>query len=122
MKSLFVNLGVVLIGLAVFTYTEVWVAEAWVLWESGYSSTDQSSSVQWHIIGAYPSHDACVKQESAICTRRQQLATEDKYWEHIKCYPSWGGHTLSLSRGEKDSYKDVLHEWKCLPNTIDPRK
>jgi hypothetical protein len=97
---------------------------AWVLWEQGYSLADRSSSVPWHIVGAYPSHDACVEQESAICMRRQQLAIESKYWDDVKCIKSWGGHMLSISKGKGNppDYKDFNSEWKCLPESVDPRK
>jgi hypothetical protein len=88
---------------------------AWVLWESSGSVNNQTWT--WTIIGGYPLHNSCLQEEEAICMKHQQA------WKSAdakaSCSKSWGGHSLLVNT---EGGKYYLWEWKCLPETVDPRK
>ena len=63
MKSLLVKLGVILIGLAIFGYTEACNAEcAWVLWKQlGLRVEGRWQEPRWQIDSAFPTYDLCIQ-------------------------------------------------------------
>jgi hypothetical protein len=114
-KSLF-KLGIILIGLIILGYAEVCNAQcAWVLWqklevyESGKFKAERSYN--WMIVGAFSTENQCRGEEKAMCI---------KYAEgmKIKCIEDWGGHRIVTGR-ENDL---AVSSYKCLPDTVDPRK
>lgn len=112
MKSLLVKLGIVLIGLAIFGYSEMCRADgAWVLWEKNY----RYAPLEWRIEGAYPSYDACVKKEMEACKEKEE-AYQPKLNPNSKCITTLGGHYHTVVGTQ------LTTEWKCLPDTVDPRK
>ena len=116
MKSLLVKLGVVLIGLAIFTYAEVCRAEgSWVLWES---TIELSLPTEWRIIAVYPKYEQCIERH------------KEDFEILRKNYKNMGFNTHSLSPEtiviekvhSKTTSGDITVIQKCLPDTIDPMK
>jgi hypothetical protein len=131
MKSLSVKLGVIfiVIGLSVFPYAEARGGEcAWVLWESSSFTAKEAknnSHVDWYIVGAFPTANACWQTEEDICMRRRELASENRpnqdplfKPQNVECSKSWGGH-MQTWNNERGFW---MSQWKCLPDTIDPKK
>lgn len=127
MKSSSVRLGVILIGLIIFGYTEVWGAEcAWVLWKKTEKTTFgkyrqySDLSVKWELMEAVPKFEQCLQRVREYSERQYTLYVKGKLEEELlgtklERLPSEG---LMLS-GE--GWKQTI-EWKCFPDTIDPRK
>lgn len=129
MKSLSVKLVVVLVGLIIFCCVEVCKAQcAWVLWERANFKAKEAkdnSQVDWYIVGAFPTAKACWQMEEDICARRKELTSENRpnqdplfKPQNVECIKSWGGHTMTWYN-EKGFW---VSDWKCLPDTVDPRK
>ena len=101
---------------------------AWVLWErSEFSAKEEknNSYTGWHIVGAYPTAKACLQTEEDICMKRKELDSKDYPNQdplfrpkEVKCFGSWGGHMVTWYNG----MGNWMSEWKCLPDTVDPRK
>jgi len=100
-KSLSVKLGVILIGLILFGYTEVCNAQNWVLWVGKCKKVD--SKTEWTIDSAYPSYEKCVERLQYVCGHP---GLDPMSWTCSK-YKYLGYATWYL---------------KCFPDTIDPRK
>lgn len=60
MKSLSVRLGVIFIGLIIFSYAEVCKAQcAWVLWK--HVDNNVSGQRSWELIKAFTEHKQCIQ-------------------------------------------------------------
>ena len=112
----------------VICFSGIAKAESWVLWESS-GDIPTGNEVPWHIVGAYPSYNSCRQMEQSICTKYESEFSKDI--KDVKCYESLGGHTVTVFYNEnqrktlkdlKDSSWGFAYEWKCLPDTVDPRK
>jgi len=124
MKSLLGKVGIVLIiELIIFGFAELCNAQNWVLWESS-GDLPSGNEVPWHIVGAYPSYNSCREIEERICTK--YASDFSKNIKDVKCYESWGGHTVTAfynkNQRETAGHYGFAYGWKCLPDTIDPRK
>lgn len=101
---------------------------AWVLWEQSQFTSQElknDSYMDWYIVAAFPTANACWQQEEDICMRRAELASENSPNQDplfkpkdVKCFKSWGGHMESWTN-QRGFW---MSQWKCLPDTIDPRK
>jgi len=101
---------------------------AWVLWaksEFRAKEDKDSSYIGWYIVGAFPTVNACREDEEAICMSRKEFSSQNIPDQNphfkpkdVKCFESWGGHTMSWYN-ESGNW---ISEWKCLPDTVDPRK
>lgn len=115
MKKMILVLAVMVVFLAV---GKAKAEEAWILWEYEQMYEKSVRTInEWKIVGAYPMHTSCIQNEKTICDRYFQL------WRKgigEGCFESWGGHSFHYSSDAKDTI--ILWEWKCLPDTIDPRK
>ena len=134
MKSLLGKLGVilVLIGLAILINTEVLGAEcAWVLWEAKKQSG--SSKVTWTLQDAFPDYATCMKASEiyakeigeAICARglseKPGIMREGDEGKLRDCNRE-GSHLIG-SKYEGLEFRYILiFDYKCFPDTIDPRK
>jgi hypothetical protein len=87
---------------------------AWVLWENQFTLITLGHW-DWTIIGAYPSYDLCTLAEARICEER---LLEKK----SQCRLSDGGHERVIEIGNSGRAFEVKIEWKCLPESVDPRK
>lgn len=117
MKSLLVGLAIIFCLLM----SNIANAQcAWVLWEQSEfgSSSDKTKDYfrNWTIVGAFPTSSVCLQTEEDLCKRREKLLKEHS--SNCSCFKSWGGHTLT--RTTEDGF--LVLEFKCLPDTIDPRK
>lgn len=109
MKPLSVKLGVILIGFAIFGYAEVCRAEcAWVLW-----LIDTDNQIQ--VLNAFPSYEQC-KQAQQISCERQSKAIKDT--EIVANCPD----SFDFRYKKKGVSTMRRRLFKCLPDTIDPRK
>ena len=104
MKSLLVKLGVILIGLAIFCYGDVCRAEcAWVLWIG--QDKKVGSNTIWTVEAAFPSYELCIKRIKNIC--------------------AGGTSAMDDSSNTCSQYNYLGYAawyYKCLPDTVDPRK
>jgi hypothetical protein len=125
MKSLSVKLGVILIGLAIFGYSEVCKAQcAWVLWEkwevASIKDRKFTTDLLWTLIVATPQYEQCMENQRRLFEKIKKGANEDK-----EKYDT-------ISKIEVVPFRLVLTDYKsggfnsktlyCLPDTIDPRK
>ena len=127
MKSLLGKLGVILIGLAIFGCAEVCGAEcAWVLWrktEKTIFVKDKQYpdySANWERMEAVPKFEQCMQRMREFSERNNDAYLKGKSVGgfpgiKIEKLPSLG---LMLS-GE--GFIETI-EFKCFPDTIDPRK
>jgi hypothetical protein len=103
MKSLLVRLGVILIGLTIFGYAEVCNAQNWVLWE-GIDKNIGSKTI-WTVESAFPSYELCINRIKNICagsTSAMDYSSNTCTKFNYLGYAAW--------------------YYKCLPETVDPRK
>ena len=114
MKSLLGRVGVVLIGLAIFGYAEVWGAEcAWVLWKK-YERVSENRTVTWELIGAVPQYQECLKMQKKV------LEGDKKFWkESLKDSVTLSDWMISIKT--VDGAIGMI-TYECFPDTIDPRK
>jgi hypothetical protein len=156
MKSLLGKLGVVLIGLIIFTCAEVWGAEsAWVLWfrynfETYWAKDqiDKDGKViatkgymndfflrTWEVVDAFPTYGQCQKvMKEKIEYERKWFGDDFDYTKSdvfkdydfnilLKQQSFIDKDSFQLNSYRKDgSYDKRYWKWKCLPETIDPRK
>jgi hypothetical protein len=118
-------LGIILIGITIFTYGEVWGAEcAWVLWHKIVKTTwtPQGGKIEnpyWELRGAFPKYEQCmefrkedIKDKKEIWTKESQEVRDTIDGIGIKI-----GINKSLTNGVM-----LLFDWYCMPDTTDPRK
>jgi len=122
MKSLSVELGVILIGPSIFGYAEVCNAQNWVL-RDDMACIDVASMhgvfEKWDIVGGFPSFEKCLKAKELRCKEFAFVHREKKNYSN-NCPDSIQFVTDSpIAKG-----KEATLQWqfKCLPETIDPRK
>ena len=112
MKSL---LGVILIGLVIFSYAEVCKAEcAWVLWQK-YCRYSDDMWCSWEVQAAYPALDQCTKAKEHLCKSKKSYMKGNC----LNPKTELGVDYLSMKIDEKN-WASI--ELLCLPDTIDPRK
>jgi hypothetical protein len=118
MKPLSVRLGFILIGLLILGNAEVWGAEcAWVLWASQYFGDERTGS--WTIESAFPNYELCMKELN------RNLEGMKKGFERAPRRGEINSFNYGFSfdiKDESGKEKHVQFLWKCLPDTIDPRK
>jgi hypothetical protein len=109
MKSLFVKFGVILIGLAIFGYTEACdAADAWVLWKQETEAQPNGGiETRWFIQTALTEHSACY----AMALR---LAEADR-----KILNAGGKLTVVRVRDKEGTVFTIFY--RCFPDTFDPR-
>jgi hypothetical protein len=138
--------GFIAIALSAFSLTFVTPASAacgWVLWwedtTSFYSyrtadakapgaKYDPQEGHSWNILGAYPTYEACERQQEwkigdMLKTWRKQKA-EVKFGEHTITYEQ-GSNVISQRNeyvGENTSTFWESIRYLCLPDTVDPRR
>jgi hypothetical protein len=129
MKSLSAKLGVILIGLTIFGYGNVCKAQcAWVLWNlSTLTYKDERThdikplikgEPQWEIVAAFPKYEQCVKRQEQEFLKFKEGIKKQKENNFSEDKNNWiiaGSYTTS----------HVMYfwgQWKCLPDTVDPRK
>ena len=127
MKSLLGKLGVVLIGFAIFAYAEVWGAEcAWVLWKKTERTIFEKDkqypdhSVNWELIEAVPKFEQCLQRMKEFSERHNNAYLKGKSEGgfpgiKIEKLPSEG--LMLTGEGLIQTI-----EFKCFPDTVDPRK
>jgi len=119
MKALSVKLGVILIGLIIFSYMEVSRGEcAWVLWKQEGSRVEGKwYPPQWEIDSAFPTYDLCIQYRIKELNRRKERYIYNK--TPISTYDDGSGFII-LNR--ENNITEFSYQSKCLPDTIDPRK
>jgi len=88
----------------------------WVLWE--YSFLGEGVKADWTVDGAFPNYDLCIK------------GLNDNVDKLRKATEKWPGATVNLlDRGlvvfftdASGKAKQFIWVFKCLPESIDPRK
>lgn len=83
---------------------------AWVLWKKDF----RTPPPEWEILGAYPSYEICIQEERLECERQAKAYSHTK--KTSECVEVQGGYYHMV---------DGLHGgtlWKCLPESVDPRK
>lgn len=114
MKSLLV---VVLVGIIVFGYAELCNAQcAWVLWKRGGSHIE----IRWFIEDAFPTYEKCKQNQLVQCKREHKRLLEIITTTLIKSVEDNCPDSLTIIY--KDSSSPNITIYKCLPDTIDPRK
>lgn len=83
---------------------------AWVLWERD----ERMAPPRWEIIAAYPSYIACFRDADVACNERVE-AYSNSGLKTNKCIMIRGGYYHMID-------KNLGTEWKCLPESVDPRK
>ncbi len=110
MKSLAVGLGVILIGLAIF-FGNAKVCNsqnAWVLW---HKTLPPGLHEWWEIINGFPSFKDCKEAQGSLC---RSYARFNKERDLVDNCPD----IIDFQRNGKA----WTYEFKCLPDTVDPRK
>lgn len=125
MKSLF-KLGLILIGLFIFGYVEVCKAEcAWVLWEKKEETIFEKGkpypnySVTWEIVYAVPKFEQCLQMLKANLEKRGGYYTKAKSEGGFPGIEIIVKAEFIMLNGE--GYSQTI-EFRCFPDTIDPRK
>lgn len=119
MKSLLAKLGVILIGLIISGYAEVWGAEcAWVLWEqTAYYRIEKDEPIErnfWEIIGAFPKYEQCLERKKVLFTNiKEQVKKSDPKADAVP-------FELVIEHFTETSF--VHYKFICLPDTVDLRK
>ena len=95
---------------------------AWVLWQrldyNKYSSSSGKWNMDygtWSVYSAYPSYQACIEAEEAVCTGQA------KYPKYTECFIDIGSGSYSVMHTGDDK-SQLIYYWKCLPELFDPRK
>jgi hypothetical protein len=118
MKSLLVRLGVILIGLIIFSRAEVRGVEcAWVLWTS--QNWGDNMTGAWTIDSAFPNYELCIKElNNSLNDLKARLATTPR----SKLNSFKNGFSVDLQPDKTGKEKHFQFLFMCLPDTIDPRK
>ncbi|MGA2465530.1 MAG: hypothetical protein ABSH06_14385 [Thermodesulfobacteriota bacterium] len=115
MKSLLVKLGVLFIGLLILGNAEVCGAEGiWVLWTRTTTTGRPSAPVayeSWDIINGFPSFKQCKEALELECKDRAYAHRMDDLSNDCP------GGIVFIRKGI-----EWMIYFKCLPDTIDPRK
>jgi len=98
----------VLLTMVVLVFTSQAIAENWVLWE--YAESKQiSGGAHWYILEAFPSYELCIKE-----------------WDKQVSLSALAVNAKKLEKGtfliKNENGSTTLVEFKCLPDTVDPRK
>lgn len=105
----------------IFCFSGIARAESWILWKQmnhvSFIEGEKNDYGTWFIVGAFPTVQECWATEEQMCERFKELA-DKKTWPDTKCIKTWGGH-LQYQKNKNGSFET---EWKCLPDTVDPRK
>jgi hypothetical protein len=110
MKSI---LGVILVGLFIFSHAEVCNAEcAWVLWKR-YERVEFGRHVEWELIGAVPQYEACLKLQKKVLEGDKESYKRNLN-KNVDIYD--GMITIKLEKGL------WMLSYECFPDTVDPRK
>lgn len=123
MKSLSAKLGVILAVMIVATLAygeERKGICGWVLWESQLISVGGTTggTVGWEINSAFPNYELCMKQ---LDTFLAHYATSFKKMPNTKVDLAVNGVIVTVTgEGGKENFYQFFY--KCLPDTIDPRK
>jgi hypothetical protein len=130
MKSLSVKLGVILIGLTIFGCGEVRGADcAWVLWFKQVPGSKSTPANEfWEINEAFPTYKECSEaQKNLFFSMRSSFKNmkmlNDAHVKEVSISDTpntWMNVWVELKTGEKVPFGTF--EFKCLPDTIDPRK
>ena len=120
MKSSLVKLGVILIGLAIFGYAEMWGAEcAWVLWEK---EMREGQPYDCKILEAYPKYDQCEEaQKDWLEQQKEGFEKIKKRMDPLNRITTIIATPFIIIVNYEDGSQRVF-ETQCLPDTIDPRK
>jgi len=119
MKSLLVKLGVILVGLAIFGYAAVCKAQcAWVLWEFQITGGVEGSG-GWMINSAFPNYELCMKQLNKSLTY-----AENSFKKTPNARVNLVVNGVIATVMEEGGKEKLLWQflYRCLPDTIDPRK
>jgi hypothetical protein len=124
MKSLLVKLGVILlIGLAIFAYAGMSQAEcAWVLWRITEQIPGQWSAekalLSWELVEAVPQYEHCVKLGDTFANVLKKQWVEHSVERGVEKVDITGSLVVITFKN-----KDItMIQFKCFPDTIDPRK
>lgn len=85
---------------------------AWVLWES----RSGDGSLHWQVEDAFPSYEKCKQAQQISCERWKNLMQNDNIGNKVLSCPDY------LFFSFKDHSHPMEFSYKCLPDTIDPRK
>ena len=122
MKLLSVTLGIIL---CLFTISIASAECAWVLWtktEKTISVKDKTGvdySVRWELLHAVPTYEQCLQMLNDAVARNGRIYTEGK------SEGGFQGINITVSPGYiLLTGEELTHsiEYKCFPDTIDPRK
>lgn len=119
MKSLFVKLGVILIGLTIFGYAEACKGQcAWVLWEQrAYYRIEKDEPIEriyWEIIGAFPKYEQCLERKKVLFTNIKESIRKSDHKADAVPFELIIEHFTETS--------SLHYKFICLPDTVGPRK
>ena len=111
-----INWGVILIGLAIFGYVEVWGAEgSWVLWEG---TAELGLPTEWKIVNAFPKYEQCIERHKKDFEIIRKIYEDGGFKTHFL-----SPETIVIEKiHSKTTSGDITVTHKCLPDTVDPRK
>ena len=91
---------------------------AWVLWEQNvYYAFEKGEAIQrkyWDINSAFPKHDQCLERKKVLFTNiKENVKERDPKTEAVP---------FDLVIEHFSATSSLHYNFKCLPDTIDPRK
>jgi hypothetical protein len=91
---------------------------AWVLWEqNAYYKIEKGEAIErkyWEIIGAFPKYEQCLERKKVLFTNVKKGVEERD--PKVQAVP----FELVIEHFSETS--SLHYQFKCLPDTIDPRK
>ena len=98
----------ILLSMVVLVFASQATAQNWVLWEYVESKT-MPDGAHWYILEAFPSYELCIKEWDKQLSISALAVNATKIEKSTFVIKNKDGSTTWV-------------EFKCLPDTIDPRK
>ena len=110
MKPTFVKLAFVLIGLAIFGYTEACNAgDAWILWKQRTEVQPNGEiETRWFVQTALTEHSACYAMALRLAEADRKILNA-------------GGELTAVRIGDKEGGRVIIF-YRCFPDTFEPKK
>ena len=114
-------------AMMVLSFTSsVWGDCAWVLWEAETSATGvhvleayKANKSDWKVSTAYPTYDGCFELLETTAEATKNAFVKTGWFKTVRRV----GYLIEAYW--KDTLfegKVTIHHYKCLPDTVDPRK
>ena len=113
MKSLLVGLAIIF---CLLMSNVANAQSAWVLWGFQYLGDEQAGN--WFVRSAFPNLELCTKE---LNSNLESLKKAIEAWLRTNVSSFEGGLLVNF-RDESGKERRLVFLYKCLPDTIDPRK